>query len=361
MPPTWLSDVPWLGRFGPTPYVPAVVLLALSLLAAKGAAVLAAAIARRLLRRPVPQIADAIAVIVHRAVLRTVVLIGLIAVGLLLQLPPGSARVLGAALRTVLVLVWVGAGIRGGLILLTGLSHVPAGPKWVVPTTVPLANIVLRVTVALVATYAVLAAWNVDVTGLVASAGIVGLALSFAAQDTLGNLFAGAAILVDQPYRIGDYIVLDSGERGQVTYVGLRSTRLLTRDDEEVSIPNGVIGRAKIVNESGGPHGRYRMRVKIGVAYGSDIDHVIAVLMQVASGHPAVAAKPEPRVRLRAFGESALEVELLAWIADPALRGLVMHELNCDLYRAASREGIVIPFPQRDLHIHDHRSADTPT
>ena len=99
--------------------------------------------------------------------------------------------------------------------------------------------------------YSILIAWDINVTGLVASAGIVELALSFAAQDTLSHLFACVAILADRPYRIGDFIVLDSGERGKVTQIGLRSTSLMTRDDVEVSIPNGVMGSAKIVNESG--------------------------------------------------------------------------------------------------------------
>ncbi len=86
---------------------------------------------------------------------------------------------------------------------------------------------------------------------------------SLAAQGTLGNLVAGIAILTDKPYRIGDYIVLDTGERGAVTAIALRSTRLLTRDDVEVSIPNGVMGRAKIVNESGSPERKYRLRVPV--------------------------------------------------------------------------------------------------
>jgi small-conductance mechanosensitive channel len=217
----------------------------------------------------------------------------------------------------------------------------------------------LRIIAALVGMYLFLLAWGVNVTGLVASAGILGLALSFAAQDTLGNLFAGVAILIDQPYRIDDYIVIDTGERGRVTHIGLRSTRLLTRDDEEISIPNGIMGRAKIVNESGGPHVKYRLRVPIGVAYGSDIDQVISCLMKISSEHPNVCRDPEPRVRLRTFSDSKIEFELLVWIAEPVLRGLVLHELNCELYRSFAHEGIAIPFPQRDLHIKDWRTASS--
>jgi small-conductance mechanosensitive channel len=223
--------------------------------------------------------------------------------------------------------------------------------QFVQQTTEPLLKNAAAVLLFVAAAYTILIAWDVNVTGLVASAGILGLALSFAAQDTLANLFAGVAILADRPYQIGDYIILDSGERGQVTHIGLRSTRLLTRDDVEVSIPNSVMGNAKIVNEAGGPPSRYRIRASVGVAYGSDIDKVIEVLLGVATDHPKVHANPEPRARFRTFGESSLDFDLLCWIERPAHRGLVLHELNCAIYKRFGAEGIAIPFPQRDLYI----------
>ena len=134
-------------------------------------------------------------------------------------------------------------------------------------------------------------------------------------------------------------------------HIGLRSTRLLTRDDVEISIPNSVMGNAKIVNEAGGPPARYRIRASVGVAYGSDIDKVIDVLVGVATEHPKVHATPELRARFRTFGESSLDFDLLCWIERPAERGLVLHELNCAIYKRFDAEGITIPFPQRDLYI----------
>jgi small-conductance mechanosensitive channel len=199
--------------------------------------------------------------------------------------------------------------------------------------------------------YAIMVAWNINVTGLVASAGIVGLALSFAAQDTLSNLFAGVAILADKPYRIGDFIIIDSGERGEVTHIGLRSTRLLTRDDVEISIPNSVMGNAKIINEAGGPPKRYRIRASVGVAYGSDIDQVMQILVGIGAENEQVLDNPEPRARFRQFGESSLDFDLLCWITQPVYRGLIIHELNCEIYRQFAKHAIQIPFPQRDIFI----------
>lgn len=348
----WLSTLlEWVGRVGPNPYLQAAIIIVVFLLLAKAVDLVTWAALERLLARWGGASGGQVARIAHRAVFRTVALIGVLIATEALALRPRLEAGTLAIVQSLMILIWVGAGIRGGRLIIEALSRGGAPPPWARPATAPLLNNMLRVFLVLVGAYAILLAWDVNVTGLVASAGIIGLALSFAAQDTLGNLFAGVAILVDQPYRIGDFIVLDSGERGQVTHIGLRSTRLLTRDDEEVSIPNGIMGKAKIVNESGGPHVKYRLRVPIGVAYGSDVDHVIDVLTRVCAQHPNVCDQPEPRVRLRGFGNSSLDFELLVWIAQPALRGLALHEINCEIYKAFARENISIPFPQRDVHI----------
>ncbi|MFK8016023.1 MAG: mechanosensitive ion channel family protein, partial [Gammaproteobacteria bacterium] len=176
-------------------------------------------------------------------------------------------------------------------------------------------------------------------------------ALSFAAKDTLSNLFAGASILVDVPYAVGDFIVVDSGERGVVTHIGLRSSRLLTRDDVQITIPNAIIGNAKIINESGGPHEKFRVRAKTGVAYGSDLDHVVDVLERVAKDHAEVCREPAPRVRVRAFGDFGIDIELLAWVDAPVHRGRMLHELYIDIYKAFGKENIEIPYPKHEVFV----------
>jgi len=126
---------------------------------------------------------------------------------------------------------------------------------------------------------------------------------------------------------------------------------LLTRDDVEITVPNSIMGNAKITNETGGPYERYRIRVKVGVAYGSDIDKVKSVLMDVAASQPEVCKAPAPRVRFRAFGDSSLDHELLCWVDRPILRGRVTHLLNTAVYKRFIKEEIDIPFPQRDVYI----------
>ena len=207
--------------------------------------------------------------------------------------------------------------------------------------------------------YLALLIWGIDPTAWLASAGVIGIAVGFAARDTLANLFSGIFIVVDSPYKIGDYVVLDTGERGEVTHVGLRSTRLLTRDDVEVTIPNAIIANAKIINESGGPWEKYRIRIPVGVAYGSDVDRVSEVLEEEARSHPDILDYPAPRVRMRAFGASSLDFELLGWVDKPVLRGRVTDSLLKSIYKRFQAEEITIPFPQTDVYLHRMGSGDS--
>ncbi len=135
-----------------------------------------------------------------------------------------------------------------------------------------------------------------------------------------------------------------------ITQIGVRSTRILTRDDVEITVPNGILATTTIINESGGPHEKFRIRVKIGVAYGSDLDDVEASLIDVANNHPDVCDTPEPRVRLRGFGDFSLDHELLCWVDKPVLRGRVLHELNRNIYKDFQSNSIEIPFPRQDVY-----------
>lgn len=148
--------------------------------------------------------------------------------------------------------------------------------------TEPLLIIVSKIVTLIICAYIVLVIWGINPVGLLASAGIVGIAIGFAAKDTLANLFSGVFILADRPYKMGDYVNLEGGERGRVTHIGIRSTRILTRDDIEVTVPNGVIGNAKVVNESGGPQRRIRIRLDVQCAYEADLEKAIEVLVDLA-------------------------------------------------------------------------------
>ena len=296
---------------------------------------------------------DRLLALLERPVFYTVFFGGLSLAVRQLPLPPLGSMVTVRILLTLIALLWLGFGFRAcGLVLELLQRHHERFPI-VEERTLPLFNNLGKVLVFGLISYVLLAIWKVDATAWLTSAGIVGIAVGFAAKDTLANLFAGLFILADTPYKIGDFIVLDSGERGRVTHVGVRSTRLLTRDDIEITIPNAVIANAKIVNESGGPWEKERLRIQVSCAYGSDVDQVCDVLSQAALSVGHVCPEPEPRVRFRSFGDSGLNFELLCWIDEPVLRGLVTHDLNMTIYKAFAREAIEIPYPKQDVYIRE--------
>lgn len=254
---------------------------------------------------------------------------------------------------TALLVLWGRAWFRATKVIMQALEAQRDRFHLFQPRTVPLYEMGVKLLMVGLMIYMFFKIWGIDATAWVASAGIIGIAVGFASKDTLANLISGVSIVADAPYKIGDYIVLDTGERGVVSSLGIRSTRLITRDDVEVSIPNAVIGTAKIVNESGGPYVRHRIRIPIGVAYDSDIDKVIETLKVIAKENENVVDEPSPRVRIRGFGDSAINIELLCWIKRPAERGVVIHRLNHQLIKRFRDEQIEIPFPQRDLHVKD--------
>lgn len=254
-------------------------------------------------------------------------------------------------LFTVLLFLWGRAWFKATALAIAVMSRDTKRFVIFQPRTRPLFEMGIKVVLLSILIWAFMALWNIDGTAWLASAGVIGIAVGFAAKDTLANLISGVSIIADAPYKLGDYIVLDTGERGVVTELGMRSTRLLTRDDVEISIPNAVMGNAKITNESGGPAIEHRIRIPFGVAYGTLPQTVVEVVEKAAQDNELVLAEPAPRVRMRAFGESSLDFELLCWIKYPEQRGLVKHELLIDIDQRFREHDITIPFPQRDVHL----------
>ena len=311
----------------------------------------------KLARRTKTVLDDQLLSVARRPVFFTVLLVGLHEALSRLPMSDSLGWSSRAVLITVGVLLWTLALAKSGKILLEKLALSHDERAVLQPTTLPLFNLAGKIVIYGGAAYGLFLAWEVNVTAWLASAGIVGLAVGFAAKDTLSNLFAGIFIMADGPYRIGDFIILGSGERGRVTDIGMRTTRILTRDDVEIVIPNSLMGNSMVVNETAGPYPKERVRVDVGVAYGSDIDHVRRVLLDVAAESDNVVDDPSPRVRLRALGESSLDFQLLGWIDEPVLRGRTIDELLTLIYKRFNEEGIKIPFPQRDVWLQNPDSS----
>ncbi len=336
---------------GPNPLLQSVVVMAITIFFAYMLTSLLTRIIGRLTRFSKTKVDDNLIRMLRRPLFVTIVLIGSsIAVGRL-ELTETTASVSLSFLKSIGVWVWMTFALSFTRLILTALKNARNAFEFVDNRTLPLLQNAAFIIILVGAIYSFMNAWNKDVTALLASAGILGLALSFAAKDTLADVFAGVSILVDNPYKVGDYVVLGTGERGEVTQIGIRSTRLLTRDDVEITIPNAIIGNAKIMNETGGPHEKYRIRNKISVAYSSDLPNVCELLEQIAVNQTGVCEAPSPRVRVRSFGDSGINIELLSWVPKPVERGRITHELNLKIFSEFREHNIEIPFPQQEVFV----------
>ncbi len=347
----WLK--PYMELVGENLYLQAFIILFVSISIAKLSSFLITSIVLRIALNTKTNLDNKIVTILQAPIFYTVIFIGIGAAINWLDLPPQVHDITVSLVATMGIFIWGLFFIRLFRIIITTLAYRHKDHSLIRIETLPLFLNISIVIISALAIYMVFQAWDIDMTAWLASAGIVGIAIGFAAKDTLANLFSGVFIMVDAPYKIGDFIVLDSGERGEVTHIGIRSTRMLTRDDVEVTIPNSIMGNTKIFNESGGPHKKYRIRIKVSVAYGSDVDQVRTVLMGVASKQTSVCKIPEPRVRFRELGDSGLHFELLCWINEPVLRGRSIDVINEQVYKQFLLDDIEIPYNKQDIYIKD--------
>ena len=341
---------PYLALFGENAYLQAAGILVSAYVIGKLINFFLGVVLHRLARKSQSKLDDQIIRLLQAPVFYSIIIIA-VSISAMLVLPEKAEQVAIPLFKTFAVLLWTIVSLRLSRLLIRASSQHADRFKLIHPQTLPLFENMAMVIIVALALYFVFFVWEIDMTAWLASAGILGVAIGFASKDTLANLFSGVFILADAPYKIGDFIVLDSGARGQVTHIGIRSTRILTRDDVEVTIPNSIMGNTQIINESGGPYKKYRIRIEVGVAYGTDVDVVKDILMEVAANEPLVCNEPEPRVRFRQFGASSLDFDLLGWIEDPVLRGRVIDVLNTAVYKQFQQHEIEIPYTKQDVYI----------
>jgi small-conductance mechanosensitive channel len=190
---------------------------------------------------------------------------------------------------------------------------------------------------------------GVDLSTLAALGAILGVGIGFGLQGLAQNFVAGVNVLVERPIEKGDVIRLGDMV-GVVDEIKLRVTRITTRDHVAVIVPNSELTNQRVINLSK-PDTHYRVRLPVGVAYGSDTRKVERALLEVAAGDPNVLAEPAPLVFFRDFGDSSLDFELAVWLDDPLNELQVTSALRFAIDDAFRAKGITIPFPQRHLHL----------
>lgn len=188
---------------------------------------------------------------------------------------------------------------------------------------------------------AVLNRFGVETTSIVAVLGATALAVGLALQGTLSNLAAGVMLILFRPYRLGDYVELDT-KAGTVRDVNLFTTELATPNNLKIVLPNSLCWGAPIVNYSA--HGTRRLDLRFTIAYDTDLNHALAVIETVIEGDPRVLADPEPNVRVEALGDFAIVLLARLWCATPDALEL-QYALTKAGKEALDAYGVVIPFP----------------
>jgi len=199
---------------------------------------------------------------------------------------------------------------------------------------------------------AVLAAWGIQIGPLLAGLGIGGIAIAFALQSTLANVFGGISLILDKTIKVGDIVKLDGGESGEVYDIGIRSTSVRTWNNEILVVPNGKLVDSKIINYNQ-PNRRVRVDIIFGVAYGSKIDKVKKVALDCLKGEKYVLKDPAPNVWFTDMGDSSLNFKLMFHVDDLSNKWTTHQSVITKLYDSLNKQKINIPFPQRELWVHN--------
>ena len=190
---------------------------------------------------------------------------------------------------------------------------------------------------------------GVSITALAGVGAILAVGIGFSLQNIAQNFVSGLILLLERPVKKGDFVEVGD-VRGTVRDIRARATVVTTLDNVDIIVPNGQFITEAVTNETYGDK-RVRVRITVGVAYGSDTARVRDALLRIAEARPDVLPEPPPQVLFKDFGESSLDFELLTWLSDPRDENVVASEMRFAIDQAFRAEGIEIPFPQRDLHL----------
>lgn len=222
------------------------------------------------------------------------------------------------------------------------LSYVETGPRYTIVR-------LLQYGIWVIALLAGLYVLGIRLTALAVVAGVLGVGIGFGLQNLVANFVAGLVLLLERPIRVRDFVTTEEIE-GKVQEISFRSTNILTNDNIAIIVPNSQFINSTVINWSHGDP-RVRIRVPVGVAYGSDVDLVTRSLLRCAEETEGVLSRPEPTVCFTEFGDSSLNFELRVWTDQPIDHEILRSRLNYAIDAAFRSDGIEIPFPQRDLHI----------
>jgi small-conductance mechanosensitive channel len=213
---------------------------------------------------------------------------------------------------------------------------------------IPLLQKIVKAVVIILAVIFIFSAWNINISPLLATAGIAGLAIGLAVKDSLANILGGLQLVLDKTFKVGDKVELESGEMGVILDIGLRSTKLKTYDNEVIHIPNGTLANAKIKNFTQ-PDFSIRVNVEFGVEYGSDPEKVRQVVVEAMKKIDEVLEDPEPVVEFKKMSDFSLDFIARAWVKEYTQAYSMKLKMTDEIHKSLNEAKIGIPFPTRTV------------
>jgi small-conductance mechanosensitive channel len=209
---------------------------------------------------------------------------------------------------------------------------------------------ILRYAIMTIGVIVALSTVGINTSAVMAGGAVIAVGIGFGLQKLAENFISGLLLLIERPVRKGDFVDV-AGVLGTVEDIGLRATHVVSRDGLTVIVPNASLITNTVINHSQPSHTR-RIWVRVGVAYGTDLEVVTKLLLDVAAAEPKVAKQPAPDVRHDGFGDSAIQLALVAWIPEAKEEALVSSNLRFAIDRVFRAHQITIPVPQREIHVH---------
>jgi len=211
-----------------------------------------------------------------------------------------------------------------------------------------------RIIISFIGLIFILDVWGVKVGPLLASLGIAGIAVAFALQNTLGNIFGGISLIADRSIIVDDFIRLDDGTEGYIKEIGLRSTKIRSRDGDLIILPNGILANSKIYNYHK-PSLITRVTVEFGVKYGSDIEVVKKIVMNELTKIRNILKDPAPQVIFHELGDYSLKFRAYFWIDSIEKKIETRETAVTAIYNALNKNKIGIPFPTKTVYLKEEK------
>ncbi|MBT3643135.1 mechanosensitive ion channel family protein [archaeon] len=209
---------------------------------------------------------------------------------------------------------------------------------------------IVKIIVYVAAFLIILQSWGVEIGPLLAGLGVAGLAIAFALQSTLSNVFGGISMLLDKSIQVGDVVKLDADTGGKILRINLRSTKVLTFDNELIIVPNAKLAEGNIQNIAL-PEPTARVVIPFSVAYGTNIDKVKKIVLAELKKIEHFIEDPEPSVKFLVMNDSSLDFKAYFYVDSYKNKLGAIDEANTRIYNALNKNNIEIPFPQMDVNL----------